>query len=571
MEYLCTTGAAKEMDVPGNEHIRPLTLPHMRIQNLTAFLLCSLCTHAQQWNWAVDAGGTGNTDFCWGIASDSQGNVYLAGSISGPADFGCATLAPPEIAGTLAKYDSMGTCLWARDISTTFDATWAYGVAIDAEDHIYVTGSYDGNATFGNGVTLNSLGGDDIFLARYDTDGNCVWARRAGSNGSDDEARDVAVGTSGDVYITGISGGFSIGFDTISIPNPINYRQVVIACYDSTGAVQWARGTTGNGQGKTAQAIAVRNDRLYITGLMGYTAASYDGLAITPNASSSNLYVLACDLDGEGLWARAFGHGDNEGMGINADTLGNVFVTGRFTGTMVLPTGDPLVCASIEEDIVLMRLDTAGGFHWALRAGSLQRDVGWDVETDGLGNVYVAAHFEQTIDFLGTPLTSFGEEDILLARVDQWGNAQWVKQGGAVSRDVPIAIHRSAVGSRPLYTGGYSWGTVTYGSSTIVDVANGDAMLIQLSDTAAVDFSTAVPTPEDYALQVFPSPATDHIFIRAVQPVQELWLVSALGAQQGVRHDPSGAIDVRALPAGLHLLRAVLADGRVVCTPFVKE
>lgn len=543
----------------------------MRIPILASVLLLHLLAHAQQWNWAVDAGGTGNSDFCWGVASDSRGNAYLAGSISGAADFGCEALAPTEIAGALAKYDSTGTCLWARSISTTFDATWAYGVAIDAEDHIYVTGSYDGTAAFGNGITLGSLGADDIFLARYDTNGNCVWARRAGSSGSNDEARGIAVGDSGDVYITGICGGTTIGFDNISIPNPGNHRQVVIARYDSTGIVHWARSSTGIGQSKSAQDIAVVDERLYITGILGFTLTSYDGIALTPNATSSNLYVLACDLAGEGLWARAFGSGDNEGMGIDADTLGNVFVTGRFTGTMQLPSGDPLVCASSEEDLVLMRLDTAGGFQWAKRSGSLQRDLGWDLEADGLGNVYVAAQFEQSIDFLGIPLTSFGEEDLLVARVDQWSNATWVKQGGGSDRDVAIAIHRSAVGSRPLYTGGYYWGTVTYGNSIIEDVANGDAMLIQLSDTTAVDFNTAVPERTGPAVQVFPSPATESIFLRTEQPVQTLWLVSTLGAQEEVRYDASGGIDVRALSVGLHLLRAVLADGRVVCASFVKE
>ena len=127
------------------------------------------------------------------------------------------------------------------------------------------------------------------------------------------------------------------------------------------------------------------------------------------------------------------------------------------------------------------------------------------------------------------------------------------------------------MGSRPLYTGGNSWGTVTHDNCLLVETQNGDAMLIQLSDTTAVDFSTAVQAQEDHAIKVFPSPATDWIFIRAGQPVQERWLVSALGAQERVRYDPSGAIDVRALPDGLHFLRAVLADGRVVCTPFVKE
>ena len=83
--------------------------------SLILLLPFNLC--AQQWNWAVDAGGGGNTDFCWGIATDSQGNAYWAGSISGSADFGCTTISPSVIAGVLAKYDSTGTCIWARSIT----------------------------------------------------------------------------------------------------------------------------------------------------------------------------------------------------------------------------------------------------------------------------------------------------------------------------------------------------------------------------------------------------------------------------------------------------------------------
>jgi hypothetical protein len=453
-----------------------------------------------------------------------------------------------------------------------FNEAWAYGIAIDAQDHIYVTGSYDGNATFNNGVTLNSLGSDDIFLARYDTEGNCIWARRAGASGANDEARAVAVNDSGDVFITGFSGGTTITFDTISIPNPSNYRQIVIACYDSTGAVQWAKASTGNTQGRSSRAISIANDRLYITGQVGTAATSFDGVPIVSDPIGTAVYVLACDLDGHALWAQAYGSGDHEGLGIAADTLGNVFVIGRLWGTMHLPNGDSLVSASSNDDILLMRLDTAGGFHWAQRAGSLQRDVGWGVEADGLGNVYVAAHFQQTIDFLGTPLTSFGEEDIIVARVDQWGTPAWVKQGGAFERDVAIAIHRSDVGSRPIYTGGYYWGTVSYGSSTIEDVANGDAMMIQLSDTTATDFSTSMrPLADDAGLLLFPSPASDHLFLRSTRPVSGIWIVSPLGICKPVRPDASGTIDIRPLATGVHVLRVVLNDGRVIGKPFVKE
>lgn len=533
-------------------------------------LIIPTTTHAQQWNWAVDAGGGGNTDFCWGIATDSQGNAYWAGSISGSADFGCTNISPPAIAGVLAKYDSTGTCFWARGITVGFNDAWAYGIAIDAQDHIYVTGSYDGNADFGNGITLNSLGGDDIFLARYDVDGNCLWARRGGSSGSNDEARGIAISDDGGVFITGISGGTTIGFDGISIPNAANFRQIVIAKYDSTGTVQWAKASTGNGQSKSSRAISIANDRLYITGQIASAGASFDGLMITTTASAK-LYVLACSLDGEALWANAYGVGDHEGMGIAADTLGNVFVSGRMWGALHLPD-DTLNSVSANNDILLMGLDTAGTYRWAMSTGSALNDVAYGIESDGQGNAYVSAQFLQTIDFFGTPLTALGGEDLLAARIANWGAVSWVKQGGGFMRDIGLCVHHSNVGSKPVYVGGYYFGPATYGSSTIDDVLNGDAMMVQLSDTTVVDIITELPQEEPGRnLLLFPSPAGDHITLNATRPITQLWVASMLGDIMPLRSDGKGALDVSTLAPGLYFLLAVLNDGSVLGEAFVKE
>lgn len=480
-------------------------------------LLFAITLHAQQWNWAASAGGTGNTDFCQGIATDRAGNAYWVGSVSGTADFGCGTLTPGStVAGFVAKRLTDGSCAWVRGITVGFNQAWAYGIAIDAEDRIYVTGRYNGNATFGNGITLNSLGSDDIFLARYDTAGTCLWARRAGSSGSSDEARGVAVSDDGGVFIAGFSGGTTITFDGITLPNAGNYRQVVIARYDSTGTVQWARASSGNGQSKSCRGISVANGRLFVTGQVGFSAAVLDGVAITPGASGTHLYVLAADLDGHALWARSFGSGDHEGMGISADTLGQVFVAARLWGTMVLPA-DTLTSASGNDDILVMKLDRDGGYHWARSTGSAQRDLAWDVEADGMGNVLVAAQFNQSIDFFGTPFTALGGEDILIAKLAGDGAVVWAARPSGFQRDVPLCIHRRAVAPHELYFGGYYWGTITYGNTTIDDVLNGDAMLVAGVDTT---FHTST-----YALPACPGACsgTAHAFTNGQGPFSYLW------------------------------------------------
>lgn len=506
------------------------------------FLVSSL--HAQQWNWAASAGGGGNVDFCHAIATDSQGNAYWVGTVSGTVDFGCGTVATgnSDIAGFIAKRGVDGSCQWVRPITVGFNDVWVYGVAIDAQDRIYITGSYDGNATFSDGVTLNSLGSDDIFLARYTTDGTCLWARRAGSSASADLARDVAVDPDGGVFITGYSGGTTITFDTVQLPNTGNFRQIVVARYDSTGTVQWARASSGNGQGKTARRIAVADGRVFVTGQVGFSVATFDGLALTPNANSANLYVLATDLDGNGLWARSYGSGDHEGMGIAADTLGNVFVAARMWGSLFLPD-DTLTSVSTNDDILLMKLDRDGNHHWARSAGSTQRDLAWDVDVDGQGNAYFAAQFNQSIDLFGTPFTALGGEDILIGKLDADGELVWAARPSGFQRDVPLCIHRQAAAPHALYFGGYFWGSITYGSTTIDDVLNGDAMIVAGIDTTfhvSAQATAVCPGACDGMAEAF---------VNGTAPFSYLWNV---GATTPI---------ITGLCAGEYIVEVIDADG----------
>ncbi|HNR56355.1 MAG TPA: SBBP repeat-containing protein [Flavobacteriales bacterium] len=525
----------------------------MRAALLTFCSLLFVNAHAQQWNWAADAGGGGNVDFCHDIATDSQGNAYWVGTVSGDVDFGCATLSTgnSDILGFLAKRAPDGTCVWVRGITVGFDEVWAYGIAIDHGDRIYVTGRYNGTASFGDGITLSSLGSDDIFLARYDTGGVCHWARRAGGSGSSDEARSVDVSADGGVFLTGYSGGTAITFDAMTIPNTGNFRQIVVARYDSLGTVQWAKASTGNGQGKSARAISVAGDRLFVTGQVGFSAATFDGVPITPGAQGSYLYVLAIDLEGNVDWARSYGSGDHEGMGISADTLGSVFVAGRMWGDLSLPN-DTLTSVSSNDDILVMKLDRDGDLHWARSTGSSQRDLSWSVAADGMGNAYFSAQFNQSIDYFGTPITALGGEDILISKLDGEGEVVWAARPSGFQRDIPLCIHRRASAPHEFYFGGYFWGAITYGSTTIDDVQNGDAMIVAGVDTT---FDVSM-----YATPICPGDCDGvaYAFAHGTGPMTYVWDTGA---------DTPG---IAGLCEGTHIVQVTDAEGNsIIDTVYV--
>lgn len=468
----------------------------MRSIALFIVLFTAHSMRAQEWNWAVSAGGGGNTDLCYGIATDSEANAYWVGTVSGTADFGCATLAPGNtIAGVLAKYDASGACQWVRGITTTFYDAWVYGIAIDAQDRIYITGSCQGTTDFGNGISLPGSGSsDDLFTARYDVDGTCIWAKRITNSTSSSEGRGIALDEQGDIYVTGFAGGSGYAFGDITVNNGGFTRQSVIVKYDSTGTALWAKSTNGSAGGRcNARGISVAGDRLFITGQVYFATTSYQGLPITAVNNTSHAFVLACDLQGAPLWARSFGGGDNEGFGIVADTLGNLFVAGRMWGSLYL-SDDTLTSVSDNDDILLMGMDQDGDHRWAKSTGSVQRDLAWGITTDGMGNAYVAAQFNFTVDFFGTPLTALGSEDALIAKLDADGDVVWVQRPSGFQRDIPVCIHRQAVTPNKLYFGGYYFGPITYGGTTIDDNGNGDAMMVSGIDTTFDVSLAAVPS-----------------------------------------------------------------------------
>ncbi len=526
---------------------------------LFLILLITTPLHAQQWNWAVSAGGTSNNDHFLGIASDSQGNVYGVGTVRATADFGCETLAPGNSnGGFLAKYSASGECLWVQGIISNGIGAWIYDITIDQEDRIYIAGYFRSTTNFGSGIIL-SASGRTWFVARYDTDGNCEWVRRGGStsSGEQSEAKGLEVDSDGTIYVTGTATGNTLTFAPITAANPnTNSTQLVVVAYDSTGDALWARTSTGVGyDNKSTNSIAVSNGRLFITGRIGLTQTEFAGLPITPNATSGRFYVLACDLQGNGLWVRSYG-GAGEGRGIAADTLGNLFVAGNLLAGIVLPDGTLTAVSPSNDDILLLGFAQDGTYRWGKSTGSEDRDLAWDITPDNMGNAYMCGQFKNTIDFFGTTLTSAGELDVVIAKIEADGDVAWAARTGGLGDaiDVALTIHRRPVPPYTLSFGGYFWGNATYGNSTISDVQNGDGMLVSGSDTTFHVSAAAAPVcPGDCS-------GIAHAFVNGTAPFAYVWSDGNIGAS------------ITGLCVGMYVVAVTDADGNTqIDTVYVQE
>src|SRR6185503_8239290 len=129
-------------------------------------------------SWAQRAGGS-DADSATAVSTDTNSNVYVVSTVlSTNADFGPFTF---SFGSPLAKYNSQGAILWARRVGSS-----GYGgtLASDPAGNTYVGGSFDGTSIF-DGATLNSAGQNDLYIAKFDSGGNFIWARRGGGTNSD--------------------------------------------------------------------------------------------------------------------------------------------------------------------------------------------------------------------------------------------------------------------------------------------------------------------------------------------------------------------------------------------------
>ncbi len=147
------------------------------------------------------------------IGVDKSGNIYVSNYFYGSATFGIGeptetTLQNSEqTAIFIAKFDNSGSLLWAKMAGGDGEVDFPV-IVIDDSNNTHVTGILSGSATFGAGeineTTLTALGFEDIFIAKYDSNGNLIWAKSAGSTSFYVSATAIAVDGFGNIYVTGV-------------------------------------------------------------------------------------------------------------------------------------------------------------------------------------------------------------------------------------------------------------------------------------------------------------------------------------------------------------------------------
>jgi len=179
------------------------------------------------------------------------------------------------------------------------------------------------------------------------------------------------------------------------------------------------------------------------------------------------------------------------GKGLAVDSDGNVFVSGKFMGTIDFDPGPGIESKTSNGgyDVYVSKFDTLGNFQWVKTFGGSAWEYNRGLAVDGSGNVYLPGYFAGTVDFdPGTGVdnhTSNGNNDCFLVKLDGTGAFQWARTwGGTMNED---AYGAECDSSGNVYITGQFWGYVDFdpGSGTDTRSSAGafDVFLLKLDSS----------------------------------------------------------------------------------------
>ena len=341
------------------------------------------------------------------VALDAAGNVFVAGEVSGTADFGCgAVVSAGQSDVFVAKLSPTGQCLWSKRFGDAGVQSLG-GVAVDADGNVVLCGSLAGTVDFGTGA-LTSAGSFDAFVAKFGPAGATLWAKRYG-DASMQHARKVAMDESGNIRVAGeLNGSADFGGGVMTSAGG---SDVFLVSLDAAGTFAWGK-RFGDSVSQQVSGVAVGpQGRVVISGTTP-GAIDFGGGALT-SAGSTDAYVAEFDSQGGHLWSRLFGAGAaDSSRGVSVDAAGSVVVTGDFMGTVNFGGID--LAAAGGTDVFVVKVDSAGTAVWAKRYGDAAAQSGAGVAADLLG-IALLGDFAGTTDFGTGALVSAGGADVFLA------------------------------------------------------------------------------------------------------------------------------------------------------------
>jgi hypothetical protein len=409
------------------------------------------------------------------VAVDGSGNIYITGSFQGTATFGTTNITSSGSSDIfIAKYNNAGILQWVQKAGGNGSDS-GVSLTIDAIGDVYIMGLFMNTATFG-ATNIISSGGFDVFIAKYNSLGIVQWVQKGGGS-TDDFGNSLAIDNLGNLYLIGDFQGTAT-FGGTSIVSS-GYSDIFLAKYNNSGTIQWVQKGGGIYSDYGKAVVVDASGNCYITGSFS-DVASFSSNNVT-STGQSDVFIAKYNNAGTLQFIKREGGASGEqAISIAVDASGNIYIAGTFSGTTTF--GFSTITAAGSNDIFVAKYGSLGNFVWLQNGGGSYSDSAKSLALDNSGNVYVTGNFEVASIFNGNTIISKGELDIFVIKYDTGGIFQWIQRLGGNYIDSPTSIIVSSSGNIFL-TGLYN-NTVNFGGTILTSssVNNSDIFIARLKE-----------------------------------------------------------------------------------------
>lgn len=465
---------------------------------LTILLFISYMVNAQVPSWIWAKNGLQNDEARgYSIASDTSGNIYVTGDFwSVSITFDTITLnSKGDTDIFIVKYNSSGKVIWAKSAGGNgYDHSAS--IATDKNGNVYITGKfYSDTMNISGTVLINSNSNKntgDIFIAKYNSNGNLVWEKSAG-NKSYDLGKGITTDAKGNVYVTGSFYASSINFGGVTLTGSSASSYIFILKLDSNGNTIWAK-SAGGDNANEGNAICVDiNENVYITGDFKSTYLTFGNIIlknITGNPPAPfSFFITKYDRNGNVIWAKnskgnvnTTRNGDHISNAIVTDAIGNVYATGYFASNYIQFDNDSLFNfirgGPGSKYLFVVKYNSLGNEEWARTddyTGTVDQedgDIGYGICADGNNNIYVTGAFGWHLKFGNTAtITNVNvnsKHDIFLMKYDNKGSALWSKSVGTSTEDAAYGVCLDAK-NKVYITGTYNGAKIKFDTTSLIN------------------------------------------------------------------------------------------------------
>lgn len=376
------------------------------------------------------------------------------------------------------------TYQWAKRIGDgSFIPDQINAMTTDNQGNIFVAGFFNDSmdADPGPGIDLlTSMGGDDIFFAKYNSSGNLLWAKSLPGDafsftGKNDRATKIEVDAKGNVYIVGVF-ATSVDFDPgpgtaiLSLTYNPTANNLFVAKYDASGNYIWAKnfGKQESVDDRVVIKIDDASANIYLSGSFTGTTDFDPGVGVAAlTTAGKDIYIAKYDNAGNYVWAKDIGGAgattSAKTWAINKNSLGNIIIAGTFNSFVDFdPSAANAVLNGNNGNSFFAEYDPSGNY---VRAKSIEggNSTIFDIVLDTSNNIYIAGSFQGTADFdtsTSTAELTASFTDNFFAKYDAVGNYLFAKKLPGETRFTNAVQPNIAIDSyRNIYVSGYFIGT----------------------------------------------------------------------------------------------------------------